>query len=170
MSLKNKLHFLCVCALIFFISACGASEPSSAPPAPFSRALWSSTLQDLRELEQTEYETTASVYGGSSYIFPASYLDYSGKVKYMYDDRDQLVAIAFFYEGSDASQVKELYDKIYPLAARAFGESIHSETAGHNSGEKWTRKEGNVLLSVLSTQEAHALQYSFLHPSVSHSE
>ena len=153
--------------LLLSLAACSSKEQSSVPPAPFSQAHWSYTLEDLQKLEQTAFETTGSVYGGSSYLFPATYLDHQGTIKYMFDENNQLVAIAFFYEGTDAAQVAELARQIQELAHQEFGESIHSETAGHNSGEKWVRKEGNVLLSVLTTEEANALQYSFLHPSIS---
>ena len=39
--------------LLLFFAACGSKEQSSVPPAPFSQAHWSYTLEDLQELEQT---------------------------------------------------------------------------------------------------------------------
>lgn len=157
-------------SMILLLSACASSDKSSQPPAPFSQASWESTPQELETLEGTAAETTASVYGGAAYLFPGHYLGYDGTIKYMFDASEQLVAIAFFYEGSNAGEITAFSKQLYEITSKDHGAGIHSETAGHNSGEKWVRPEGNIILSVLATADANALQYAFLHPSVSESE
>lgn len=167
---KKQILLALWISMLLLLSACTSSDKSSLPPAPFSQASWESTPQELETLEGTVPETTASVYGGTAYLFPGHYLGYDGTTKYMFDSSEQLVAIAFFYEGSEAGEITEFSKQLYEITSKDHGAGIHSETAGHNSGEKWVRPEGNIILSVLSTADANALQYAFLHPSISELE
>ncbi len=170
LSFRHLLLLSLWIAMLLLLSACTSSDQTSDPPAPFSQATWDSTPQELETLEDTAAETTASIYGGTTYLFPSSYLNYQGTVKYMYDADGQLTVIAFYYEGSTAEEISQFSQEIYQRTAKTYGDGIHSETAGHNSGEKWVRPEGNIILSVLASSDANALQYAFLHPSVSEQE
>jgi hypothetical protein len=164
---KKFTHILLTVVLLFtLLSGCGKQTGDKAV-APFSDATWNYTVDDVKEMAGDDYTTTDSVYGGDCYILPGTYMDYDGSVKYMFDDDDALVCIAFACTNSDPDKISELYEKINKDVTDTYGEGTHTAKHSSNSGDKWIRDEGNILLLVLSTDDASALQYSYLHPSVS---
>jgi hypothetical protein len=165
-SIRRNSAFLVLLCLVFFLAGC-QSKTEAAAVAPFSTATWDCTTQDVEAMAGDDYTVTDSVYGGDCYILPLSYLGYEGSIKYMYNEDNELMCIAFTYTDSDPEEISELYDQIYADVTESYGEGIHSAKHYSNSGDKWVRDEGNILLMVLSTESASALQYSYLHPSIS---
>jgi hypothetical protein len=153
--------------LSFLILLTGCQSGKDAVIAPFSTATWDTTIDDVLEMAGDDYTTTDSVYGGDCYIVPGTYLDHEGSIKYMYDEDDALMCVAFTYSDSDTDAISDLYDEICGDVTDTYGESIHTQSHYSNSGDKWVREDGNILLMRLSTENASALQYSYLHPSIS---
>ena len=92
--MKKLLNFFLITALLlFFLTGCRTKALEQAV-APFSDATWNKTPEELIGLEENDFTTTPSVYGGDSYLFPVTWLDHEGTVKYMYDQNKNLVSIA----------------------------------------------------------------------------
>ncbi|MGN0290214.1 MAG: hypothetical protein ACI4DQ_11450 [Lachnospiraceae bacterium] len=164
--MKKLLNFFLITALLlFFLTGCRTKAQEQAV-APFSDATWNKTPEELIGLEENDFTTTPSVYGGDSYLFPVTWLDHEGTVKYMYDQNKNLVSIAFYYETQSREDMEILYDTIRKQALEKYGESIPT-TNQDNLGDRWIRSEGNIILAAFWTKESCALQYSFLHPSIS---
>lgn len=140
--------------------------------APFTEAEWSLSPGEVIALEgersnSADYTTTDSVYGGTCYIFPKEYLGCEGSIKYMYDDKNALVCVAWSYGTPDAQAVSDLYEKIHSQTTDKYGEGLHTAKHYSNKGDKWAPESGNILLITFITEKNAALQYSYLHPSVS---
>jgi hypothetical protein len=157
---------LIIVFLLTLLPGCG-KQTGNEVIAPFSEATWNYTVYDVKEMAGGDYTTTDSIYGGDCYILPGTYMDYEGSIKYMFDEDDALVCVAFAYTDSDPGSVSTLYEKISSEVTAAYGEGTHTAEHSSNSGDKWIRDEGNILLVVLSTDYSSALQYSYLHPSIS---
>jgi hypothetical protein len=160
--IPTLLALLCVLTLL-----AGCQSKDAEAVAPFSSATWDLSVDDVKKMAGDDYSTTDSIYGGDCYILPATYLDHDGSIKYMYDENDELMCVAFTYTDEDADTISTLYDEIHDDVTEAYGDGIHTQSHYSNSGDKWVRDDGNILLMVLSTENASALQYSYLHPSVS---
>lgn len=165
MTLKPYTLFLLTFFLLPILVGCGAENKAQAV-APFSHADWQSTPEQIAALHEENAKTTVSLYGGSSYLFPVTWLEHEGTVKYMYNEKNQLMSIAFYYEADSAESLTALYDRIRSMASQSYGKSI-TTTNQDNLGERWIRSEGNIILAAFWNEESCALQYSFLHPEVS---
>ena len=78
-----------VMAAGMLLTGCGKK---TAQIAPFSDATWETVESDLATLETgEEKETYPSMYYGQTHTYAKSYLDYDGTVKYMFDDKGQLM-------------------------------------------------------------------------------
>lgn len=138
------------------------------PPAPFSALTWDSTIADMTRTEGVSTSTYDSVYGGLCYTYPKEYEGYSGTVKYMFDDKDALMSIAWTCSLTDVDALDALYEKITASVNTAYGESGYQPNSVNNYGNVWYLDTGNIVLSVMATDSNQALQYAYLHPSVSH--
>lgn len=162
---KISVLFLLVILSLLIFSGCRNTDKVQTV-APFSEAGWESTPQELSSFHESTPDTTLSVYGGNSYLFPVTWMEQEGTVKYMYDENEQLVSIAFYCEADTLENLTALYDTIRSQAFREFGESIVT-TNQDNVGDRWIRSEGNIILAAFWNEESCALQYSFLHPRIS---
>ena len=74
--MRHRLRYLLIFTLLctLLLPSCG-KKTTLDTIAPFTQAVWDSTLEHICSFEGEEYEQTVSVYGGYSYIFPKTYLD-----------------------------------------------------------------------------------------------
>ncbi len=160
--LACALVLICIFACFFYLKG-----RSGAPVSPFSAASWDASPDESASLEGSAAVTYDSVYGGICYTYPHTYENLPGTIKYMFDDKEQLLCIAWTYTSDNE---EELYD-IY----RSIEESVEAQTAKEaqttdktsNTGHVWYRKDGNIIVSLMITSNLKALQYSFLHPDIS---
>lgn len=146
--------------------ACGEKK---AIDCPFTDLGWETTIDELFEAEGECEEPYASTYGGLVYTYPASYMGYDGIIKYMYDENDVLMSVAFAY-GSDqdaeleAEELKEFYDKLAADIEKDHGKSDYDTDKSTNYGKVWELKEGHIILSVMLTESNKALQIAYVNP------
>ncbi|NBI90305.1 hypothetical protein D3Z45_06855 [Lachnospiraceae bacterium] len=149
-----------LCILLF--NGCGKSS-SPIPPSPFSDASWNNTQEDIIAYEGDGYTTYDSVYGGICYTYPKVYQERQGTIKYMFDEQERLMCIAWTCTAEEETELFELYDIIEGTVNTLTNETDITSNAGH----VWYREEGNIILSLMITSDLKALQYAYLHPDVS---
>ncbi len=177
MKLRHLIAAAAVCIPMLFLCSCASGNPEdaerSAPATPFCNAGWDDTVDSVMAEEGEDYQTYPSVYGGTTYTYPKEYLEKSGTVKYMFDAEDRLMSIAWAYGSDNTAELHLLYDTINENVNETYGASTYnadnSNSVG-NFGNVWHREDGDIILSTMITSETKALQYSYLHPSVSNKE
>ena len=169
--MKQRLLSLCLAAVFSISLLTGCSAPSSTEPdCPFSGLKWSSSVEDMEAAEGTEHETYDSVYGGTTYTYTKEFGGVSGTVKYMFDEDEQLAAIAWAYGTEDTDELDSLYDTIHSDLVETYGESGYNTSKETNYGDVWYRDEGNIIISTMVTDSQKALQYAYLSPEQSTDE
>lgn len=141
---------------------------STALEAPFTDVTWETTDEELKAKLGTDYEAYDSVYGGITYSYKAEYDDFSGVVKYMYDDKKELKCVALALSFEDAKSQSAAYEKLHSELVEEYGESGFNSKNYTSQGDVWYRENGDILISAMTTNTQKAVQYSYLHPSVSH--
>lgn len=164
----------------------GVPEKETEAECPFTTIKWGATLDDITKLEGDYLETYDSSYKGTTYTYNKKFGDLDGIIKYMFDDKDKLVGMAWTYVSEDAKDVESVYEKIHTDAEELLGESGYdfgkeelnkklqdNEEELNASGmtstmtDVWYREEGNVTMNAVITEDVKAVQYTFLHPDVS---
>lgn len=170
-TLKRLLFTLTVMSLLFILTACGQNkEQEPVLDCPFTELEWNSTIDDMTAVEGQDYSTYDSLYGGLCYTYPKEYEGCSGTVKYMFDDENRLMSVAWAYSAETAEELQDLYETISTSVTEKHGESGYTAGGVGNYGGVWYRENGDIILTTMATTENKALQYAYLHPLVSHTE
>lgn len=135
--------------------------------APFTTCTWATTVEHLKENEGEPASTYKSVYGGTTYVYRTSYEGRDGSVKYMFDDKDALMCVAFTYVPESADEVMGFYTAVHDNLVKELGASEYQADHDTNYGDVWYREEGDIVVSCMVTSEQNSLQYSYLNPIVS---
>lgn len=143
---------------------------SSNLECPFTSLNFDSSYEDMTALEGEAYETYDSVYNGTTYTYEKSYLDENGTIKYMFDDKNQLMCIAWTYNGESNDDLQALYDTIHKDVVSKYGESGYDASVPTNYGDVWYLEGGHIILSAMATDAQKALQYSYQNPKASEEE
>lgn len=157
----SKLFFPVLFALI--LCGCQKSESPALPASPFSDAAWEYTAEDVLAYEGSEPSTYDSVYGGICYTYPKTYQERQGTIKYMFDDKERLMCVAWTCAADEEQELFDFYDRIEQSVNSQTGETGSSSHAGR----VWYKDDGNIILSLMITSDLKALQYAYLHPDVS---
>ena len=145
-----------------------ASQPEKAKmTCPFSELTWESSYEDMINLEGKDFESYDSVYKGTTYAYPKEYLNKKGTIKYMYDDKEALMCIAWVYSADKDANLKDLYNAISKDVVDTYGESGYNTDQQTNYGDVWYLDDGHIILSVMTTDTQKALQYSYQSPNAS---
>ncbi|MDD3360323.1 MAG: hypothetical protein PHW34_01450 [Hespellia sp.] len=159
---------------LFVLSGCQKKEDVLKLNAPFTKMDWNNSKDDVIAAEGDDYETYDSVYNGTTYSFNKKYNSEDGTVKYMFDDKDKLMCVAWSYSTTDLKALEDLYTKINDDLTNEYGDSGYNtdeaENTINNYGNIWYLDFGDIVLSAMTTEENKALQVAFLHPDVSYSE
>lgn len=177
MKQKRVLSGLITLILTCLLCACssgdssGAASGKSEPVSPISEAAWASTVNDMMAVEGDSYSTYDSVYGGTTYSYPKEYLGREGTIKYMFDEKEELMCIAWAYGSDDENELYTLYDEINQSVNDVHGESgYNADSHASNYGNVWYLKSGDIILSTMITSDNKALQYAYLNPVISNAE
>lgn len=135
--------------------------------SPFTSLDWASTPEDMYQLEGTEPVTYDSIYQGVTYTYPKEYKGHPGTIKYMFDDQEALMCVAWTYSSDSSEELLSLYEEVHQELVNQFGESGYNVAADTNTGDVWYRNDGDVLIMTMLTDTNKALQYSYLNPVVS---
>lgn len=162
---KMPMLFLII-SLLFLFCGCRKTD-NAAPPAPFSALSWDAAKDDILSLEGNNYTTYDSVYGGICYTYPKTYEGYEGTIKYMLDDKERLMCIAWTCPLESDEALSTLYQLIRESVTKENGEASQETDESTNYGNVWRREEGNIVISSMTTSSMKVLQYAYLHPDVS---
>lgn len=164
MQRTKRIQCLLLCLTVLAAILLGGCGETKAIDCPFTDLGWETTTEELFEAEGTCEEPYSSTYGGEVYAYPASYMDYDGTIKYMYDEDDVLMSVAFAYGSQDADELKEFYDELVSDIEKEHGESSYDTNKSTNYGKVWELKEGHIILSVMLTDSNKALQIAYVNP------
>ena len=170
MNIKQILTVFLYSISLCFLSACGGSSDDTALTlnCPFTEMDWDSTTEDILAAEGTDYSAYDSVYGGICYTYPKTFEGYSGTVKYMFNEDESLMCVAWAYNGTgDEESLSSLYNIINDSVIDIYGESGYVGNGVGNYGNVWYLESGDIVLTTMLTSDNMALQYAYLHPSVS---
>lgn len=167
----RKLHILGLAsALCLPLSLAGCGSGSTEAATPFSPLAWDSAPEELAQLEGEAKETYPSVYSGTTYVYDGVYQERNGSFKYMYDEDEKLMCIAWTYTAEDAADLDSAYTSVQNEVEAAEGESGYTPSGSTNYGGVWYREEGDIVLSAVTSGEQYAMQYAYLNPQVSNKE
>lgn len=169
-SQKKYLILYLLISIVCLQCACG-TEHKSEPPAPFSNACWECSVSDVSAIEGDSSAAYDSVYGGTTYSYPKDYNGHSGTIKYMFNDQDALMCIAWAYNAEDEDELYAIYDEINQTVNKTHGDSgYQADSHTSNYGNVWYLESGDIILSTMITSDNKALQYAYLNPAVSNTE
>lgn len=172
MTTKKKLLHLAL-SLILVVSlfaGCGSNDHANLPDCPFSDLAWDSSVSAMEELEGSDYTTEVSYYGGTAYIYSRTYKNAPGTIRYSFDEKDALAAIAWSYISDNDGEVATLYHSIREDMVKAYGDSGYQPDQDTYFGDVWYRKDGNIIVSAVRTQDLKAVQVTFVSPKHSADE
>ena len=162
---NSIVSLLLVTLLVSFsFTGCGKEKPTVIPYTDLSL---SSTYEDMIKVEGESNETTDSFFEGITYSYPKSYLGLNGDVTYNYNADNQLCSISWMYVADTKEDISDIYTNIKEELVSSYGESGYNTGNSTNSGDVWYRKEGNIILSCVTTSSLCAISYTYMHPSVS---
>ena len=90
--LRKSVILLFLIAMCLFICSCGRSKKAECP---FTEITWENTLDEVLALEGEPLDSYPSTYSGTTYTFSKDFHDMSGTIKYMFDDNDRLMSMAW---------------------------------------------------------------------------
>lgn len=161
------INILLLCSL----TACGRKKEAEPElDCPFTDLGWNSTVDDVLSAEGDDYSTYDSLYGGLCYTYPKEYEGHAGTVKYMFNEDDKLMSVAWAYSAENADEIEALYDTISTSITAKYGKSGLDADGVGNYGGVWYLESGDIILTTMITSETQALQYAYLHPLVSNTE
>lgn len=151
-----------------FLLLLGCSKKAESVECPFTEITWESTLEDVWALEGEEaLDSYTSIYYGMTYTYEKEYMGLPGTVKYMFDDENRLMSMAWLYIPESDEDLDKVYDTLQRETEKLYGESGFDADQGTARGEVWYLEDGNILIGVMSTGVNEAVQYQFFHPDVS---
>ncbi|MCI8893996.1 MAG: hypothetical protein HFI41_04980 [Lachnospiraceae bacterium] len=171
MKLRQRFLSAWILAACFawILAGCSGSAGQEAP-APFSALTWEASYEDLTRLEGEPLTTYDSVYGGTACTYAKEYKGQKGTLKYMFDDNNQLMCIAWAYETADPSQLDSVYTALHEEVVERYGESGYNPDNPTSYGDVWYLDSGHIILSAITTGNQCALQYAYLNPLASDPE
>lgn len=166
-TLPKRILSLFVCIMLAcIIISCGNADQIPLD-CPFTDMDWNSTADDVIAEEGNGYSTYDSIYGGLCYTWPKEYENCMGTIKYMFDDEDRLVNVAWACSADSMDEVTALYDTINDSVNELYGESGYNSNGVGNYGNVWHLESGDIILSVMISSEFISLQYAYMHPLIS---
>lgn len=155
--------------LALCLAGCSNSRTAEAV-APFSALTWDSSPEDMNRLEKDATESYASVYNGTTYVYEREYQGRNGSLKYMFDDEDKLMCIAWACEAADAGELDRVYQSLHAEVEEACGASGYNPSGSTNYGDVWYREDGDIIISAVTAEDQYAIQYAYLNPLVSNQD
>ena len=156
---------ICLSLMVIISVSCKSQQNVPALHCPFSDLTWDSTVANMVDLEGETNTTYKSVYGGLCYTYPKAYQNKSGTIKYMFDDKNHLMCIAWAYASDSEDELYTLYDTINQSVNDTYGESNYNTDKETNYGNVWYLEDGHITLSTMITSTNKALQYAYINPA-----
>ena len=151
--LRKSVILLFLIAMCLFICSCGRSKKAECP---FTEITWENTLDEVLALEGEPLDSYPSTYSGTTYTFSKDFHDMSGTIKYMFDDNDRLMSMAWLYIPESKDDLENVYQTLCDETTQAYGESGFDSDMGTAKGNVCIWKV-ETSLSVLCQQESTKL-------------
>lgn len=142
------------------------TQEINEPDIPFTELSFLSTLDDVVKTEGDKYETYDSIYNGTTYTYDKTYMDKSGTIKYMFDDKEELVNIAWTCSFIDDDATIAAYNDALSTIEKDFGAPTKNVDGFMNYAETWKLANCNIVVSAVTTSDAKMIQIAFLSPKV----
>ena len=165
--MKHLHKFIASLLFLASLSLCGCSSASKKAIIPFTEITWESSVEDVQALEGELQDSYYSSYNGTTYVYEKEYLGLPGSVKYMFDDEEKLMSMAWLYLPESDEDLEEVYADLVKQTNNLYGKSGFDSDMNTAKGEVWYLEDGNILIGVMSTGVNEAIQYQFFHPEVS---
>ncbi len=162
-----------VSALLFVLvftlcTLAGCSQRKDSVECPFTDITWGNTLEEVLALEGEPVNSYDSTYGGMTYVFDGKEYDgMTGSIKYLFDDEDKLVSMAWMYIPKDNDDRDAVYEDLYDQTEKWYGDCGFESNQETAKGAVWYLEDGNIMIGVMSTGVNEAIQYQYFHPDVS---
>ena len=160
----HKLISLLLLLTTLFLGGCSSSKEVTIP---FTEVTWESSLEDVQALEGELQDSYYSSYKGTTYVYEKEYLGLSGSIKYMFDDEEKLMSVAWLYLPESDEDLETVYADLVNQTNQLYGKSGFDSDMNTAKGAVWYLEDGNILIGVMSTGINEAIQYQFFHPEVS---
>ncbi len=169
---KHQLTAAVICLILmtFLFVACKQSEKQPEFQCPFSSLNWDSTVANMVSLEGESKDTYKSVYGGICYTYPKTFNEKAGTIKYMFDDTNRLMCIAWAYSSEESEELYAIYNSINQSVNDTYGESNYNTDKQTNYGNVWYLEDGSITLSTMITTSNKALQYAYIRPDTTNQD
>lgn len=162
----KKLIFLLLFLsnITFLLSGCSSSKEVTIP---FTKITWESSLEEVQDSEGELLDSYYSSFRGTTYVYEKEYLGLPGSIKYMFDDNEKLMSVAWLYLPESNEDLESVYADLVNQTNQLYGKSGFDSDMNTAKGEVWYLENGNILIGVMSTGINEAIQYQFFHPEVS---
>lgn len=162
--LQKSFTLLFIITISLVVCSCGQTQKTECP---FTEITWENTLDEVLALEGEPLDSYPSTYSGTTYTFNKDFHDMSGTIKYMFDDNDKLMSMAWVYIPESEDDLEYAYQTLFDETNQLYGESGFNSDMGTAKGNVWYLEDGNIVIGVMSTGVNEAVQYQFFHPDVS---
>lgn len=163
---KFTALLLLLASTVILLSGC--TKAQKQVECPFTTITWENTLEDVQALEGSEpLDSYYSSYKGTTYVYEKEYLGLPGQIKYMFDDDEKLMSMAWLYLPETSEDLEDVYADLVKQTNKLYGESGFNSDLNTAKGQVWYLEGGNILIGVMSTGVNEAIQYQFFHPDVS---
>ena len=150
-------------AVIAALSLCACSGGSSIVGAPFfESAEWSWSSETVEEKMGVCAEPYSSIYGGTTFTYPHSYLGREGTVKFMFSESGRLASVAWTFITGSADELDAVCSEAERIETRRNGRSSSPREGVGNSGNVWYTKDADILLYSVSVNGSYGFQYSYI--------
>ena len=149
------------------LSLLGCASTPKEVVCPFTESTWASTLEDIQASEGELQDSYYSSFKGTTYVYPKEYLGLSGIIKYMFNDEEKLMSMAWLYLPESDEELEDVYADLVKQTDKLYGKSGFDSDMTTAKGQVWYLEGGNILIGVMSTGVNEAIQYQFFHPEVS---
>ena len=166
----KRLHKFAASLLLLtgmILSLMGCSSAQTKVKCPFTEITWDSTPEDVQAMEGELLDSYYSSFKGTTYVYEKEYLGLPGTIKYMFDDEEKLMSMAWLYLPESDEDLENVYADLVKQTNKLYGKSGFDSDMTTAKGEVWYLEEGNILIGVMSTGVNEAIQYQFFHPEVS---
>lgn len=130
--------------------------------APFSGdAGWDWNAQQLEDKLGPCSNTYSSIYGGTTYSYPLTYLGHDGTVKYMFSDNGKLASVAWTFVTDSSEDIESVFTEAAKIETEKNGNCTLSEDSG-NLSKVWYTDSKDIMVFTVQVGSSYGFQYSYI--------
>ena len=90
------------------------------------------------------------------------YLGFNGSIQYMFDDKENLAGIAWFFIGDDQQEAENIYQVIFQECSQKYGGQKKPSVNQMYQTAQWELSDSSVILVSFSQNQEYAVQISYI--------